>query len=160
LKPRARVKAYKLYAGKNKPRRTDLKENEAEASPLEEDDPSASASLCAGAAQQTPTFVGATTENNIDVDYLSTVAEKVAHYLLSVTAANGSHAIGIDTIDDLLDRVKPAYVFLVGSTPDTVRAVTASTDLLVPDSQVQVPVGAHFKILTGVFCWQSGGCQR
>ncbi|ELR23145.1 uncharacterized protein ACA1_342290 [Acanthamoeba castellanii str. Neff] len=64
------------------------------------------------------------------------VADKVAHYLQSITAANGGHGgVSVDTIDDLLARVKSAYMRLIESTPDDICTVTASTDepdLLVP----------------------------
>jgi hypothetical protein len=47
----------------------------------------------------------------------------------------GHGGVSVDTIDDLLDRVKSAYMRLIESTPDDVHAVAASTDesdLLVP----------------------------
>src|SRR5690348_2256662 len=41
------------------------------------------------------------------------------HYLQSITAANGGHGgVSVDTIDDLLARVKSAYMRLIESTPD------------------------------------------
>ena len=73
-------------------------------------------------------------------------AEKVARYLQAMATPNGGPGGGrVATIDHLLDRVKSAYVRLMGSMSDNVCASASSSgkpDLLVPlvpDSQ-EVPL--------------------
>lgn len=72
------------------------------------------------------------------VGRLDQLAEKVARYLQSVTTTtvDGDHEEGrVGPIDDLLDRVKSAYLRLVASPPGDIRAIAASTDepdLLLP----------------------------
>jgi selenocysteine lyase/cysteine desulfurase len=129
-----------------------MKKDEADASPsltgLQEGGPSSPAPSASHAlpavAQQAPAFLGAKEDDathNLDMphgDHPLDVADKVAHYLQSVTTANGGPGggVSVDTIDDLLDRVKSAYLRLVGSTvPENVRSISSSTDclhLLVP----------------------------
>jgi hypothetical protein len=155
----ATFKGYKLNANANDQRKK--KKDEAEASPSlaghqeHPATPGPSTSHAGLAAQQAAALLGVKEDNatpdDLDmlppddqplVGWLDHVADKVARYLQSVTAANGGHGgVSVDTINDLLDRVKSAYVRLMESTPDDVRAVAASTnepDLLVPlvpDSQ-------------------------
>lgn len=93
------------------------------------------------------------------------VADKVAHYLHSVTTARGRHGGGhVDTIDDLLGLVKSAYVRLVGFTPtDHVASGTGEYELLVPDSQEVRTSGPS--VVTGVKVFAhrvlfSGGGRR
>jgi hypothetical protein len=152
----ATFKGYKLSRNVNQSKCKKVKNDEAEASPPSlaahqegPFTPGPSTSHAGLAAQNAAALLG-TKEDNATPDDLNMlphddhplvgqqdhVADKVAHYLQSITAANGGHeGVSVDTIDDLLDRVKSAYMRLIKSTPDDICAVTASTDepdLLVP----------------------------
>ncbi|ELR23720.1 uncharacterized protein ACA1_073650 [Acanthamoeba castellanii str. Neff] len=139
-------KGYKLNVDESK-RKKKTKNDEAKASPLLCSTPGPSVSHAGHATA----FVGvneddaSSTEADLDmshddyslVGWRDHVADKVAHYLHSVTTARGRHGGGhVDTIDDLLGLVKSAYVRLVGFTPtDHVASGTGEYELLVPDSQ-------------------------
>jgi hypothetical protein len=152
----ATFKGYKLNRNVNQSKCKKVKNDEAEASPpslaAHQEGPltsGPSTSHAGLAAQNAAALLGAKEDNATpdDLDMLphddhplvgqqDHVADKVAHYLQSITAANGGHGgVSADMIDDLLARVKSAYMWLIESTPDDIRAVTASTDkpdLLVP----------------------------